>query len=72
MADIKVCDRCGKKLPDILKRFGFTIRREHSICIHDWMLQSDYDYQPDRYDLCEGCYRDFVQFIECQELKGKD
>lgn len=64
MADIKVCDRCGKQLPDITIRFMFTCRHERSISINGWMLNNDYDYDPDRYDLCEDCYRDFIKFLD--------
>lgn len=72
MADIKVCDRCGKRLPDITSRFGFAIKHERSISINGWMLNNDYDYLPDQYDLCEGCYCDFIDFMGKQLLSRKD
>lgn len=72
MADIKVCDRCGKQLPDITTRFMFTLKHERSISICGLMLNTDYDYLPDQYDLCGDCYRDFVKFIDNELLKGKD
>ena len=72
MANIKVCDRCGKQLPDITTRFIFTLRHNRSISISGWMINNYYDYLPDQYDLCEGCYCDFIKFMGKQLLKGKD
>ena len=70
MADIKVCDRCRKQLPDISSRFMFTFSHERSISISGWMCNNDY-YIPNRYDICEDCYRDFIKFMG-ERLKGKD
>lgn len=62
MADIKVCDRCGKRLPDITSRFGFTIKHEWSISVL-CCSQTYYDYSPNKYNLCEDCYCDFIDFL---------
>ena len=56
MADVKICDRCGKKI-DYSSRI--LLRSKLQYC-HLWY--ESFCTKVD-YDLCPDCYKDFKHFV---------
>lgn len=57
MADIKVCDRCGKRIDKINRRLPITIRPGSCALLAN--IHGSYV----EYDLCEECYSDLEAFL---------
>lgn len=56
MADVKICDRCGKK---IVKPSGILLNSKLHYCS---LLHEDFTARLS-YDLCLDCYKDFKHFV---------
>ena len=65
MADVKICDRCGKKIEadNIFKKVGFGAWR-YSIFCPDVSTKSYYDY-----DLCSDCGDKLAKFFNGADIK---
>jgi hypothetical protein len=65
MADIKICDRCGKNV----ERLGWPIRARYYRC--NLFLNKNY-YDSREYDLCTDCTGELIKFFDVKkEGKGK-
>lgn len=65
MADVKICDRCGKKLSEkhsILNikpvRYIFGVAVFKDTCFGKRVIENN------SFDFCENCTKDFVGFLE--------
>ena len=56
MADVKICDRCGKKIPE---PYGILLKSRMHYChlVHEQFMTRT------SYDLCPECYEDFKHFV---------
>ena len=74
MADVKICDRCGKIFNN--KKHWITVHPERYILdfvTQTWCNDSleEYEKIDKRFDLCPGCMENLVMFLNGRELKER-
>lgn len=68
MAKVRVCDRCGEKIPT--KR-GMKIRKR-GFRYHRFLLKTETQYTFGEHDLCPDCMKDFIAFMDGTEIVRKE
>ena len=68
MANVKVCDRCGKRV-EPFSGMHSVIR---GVKFHYFRVYSDTEYGYKNHDLCHDCMKDYEAFIDGGEIVCKE